>query len=74
MSCYECGWSRISRTRDGHRVCPRCGAAEAPSHHKEEAGEQPTGVVKAYTGFFAVFGLLFPFLIPIILKVSYLYS
>lgn len=74
MSCYECGWPNITRTRDGQRCCPRCGTAEPAGRTAAEPAEQPSGVVKAYTGFFAVVGLLFPFLVPIIIKLSLLYS
>jgi DNA-directed RNA polymerase subunit RPC12/RpoP len=73
MRCYECGWSRISRTREGGFACPRCGTRAVASQRTESAEEQPSLVVKIYTLTFAVIGLGLPFLIPIILKLSQRY-
>lgn len=73
LKCFECGWPRVSRTREGALVCPRCGTKAAPGQKIEEASERPSKVVQVYTFVFAAFALTFPFLVPIILKLSRLY-
>ena len=73
MKCYECSWPRISRTRNGAHVCPRCGAKARADLPPSDPGEQPSRVVKAYTVFFAVLGLTFPFFVPLIVKLSLAY-
>lgn len=70
MKCFECGWPRISRTREGERRCPRCGTAATPSAGRASSKPEGSKVARIYTGVLAVFALVFPFLVPIILKVS----
>ncbi len=70
MSCFECGWPRLSRTRDGEHRCPRCGTRGKVDKAAGKTGDEPSKTVKIFTGFFAVWGLLFPFLVPIIIKIS----
>ena len=75
MKCYECGWPRISRTRHGARVCPRCGTKARADLPPVQASpnEQPSKTVQYFVGFFAVLGLSFPFFVPLIVKVSLTY-
>lgn len=70
MQCYECKWPTLQRARGGQLCCPRCGAkGEAGQSSESVSGEQPSTVVKIYVGAFGFF-LLFPFLIPALIKFS----
>lgn len=73
MKCFECGWARVSRTREGGLRCPRCGTAVDAKREQQASAEQPSTVVKVYTLAFAIFGLAFPFFVPIIVKLSQKY-
>lgn len=71
MKCYECGFPKISKNRYGERRCPRCGTkAGKPAAVVARKSEQPSLVVKVFTLTFALFALTFPFLVPLLLKVS----
>lgn len=71
MSCFECKWPNLQRTREGEICCPRCGA-KAPYNAKtrpREKAELPF-VATTYTAILGVFALVLPFLVPIIIEVS----
>ena len=73
VNCFECGWARVSRTRSGQLVCPRCGTKASVPKAGEGVGEKPSKVVRVYTMVLVTFALVFPFLVPAILHLSRLY-
>lgn len=74
MRCYECGWPNLQRKRGGGLHCPRCGTRSHSRRSSDDPGEQPSRVVKTYTGILLAWALISPFLVPIIIKLSRLYS
>jgi len=67
MRCYECGWSKLSRMRNGETRCQRCGTKAPVSSIPTESTENVSAVAKLYTGVLIAFSLVFPFLLPFIL-------
>ena len=71
MSCYECKWPNLQRTREGEVWCPRCGT-KAPN----DAASRPRSkaklplVASIYTLVLGIFALAMPFFVPLIVKVS----
>lgn len=55
----------------GQRSCPRCGAKAHPETVASKPSKDgPSNVVKIYTAVLSVWGLVLPFLVPIIIKIS----
>ena len=52
-----------------------CGTYKKPtSTQRDWSAEKMPPAAKVYTGVFVVWGLIFPFLLPIILKLSHTYQ
>ncbi len=70
-ACRECG---AAGSDPAQSQCARCGAVHPPSPGRKRGGsrpsENPTPVAKGYAAVLIFWALLFPFLVPIILKVS----
>ena len=68
--CSECGSAHA-----GGRQCMTCGTYKNPeSTQRDWSAEKMSPAAKVYTGVFVVWGLIFPFLLPIILKLSHIYQ
>lgn len=68
-TCSECGAAHA-----GGRQCMTCGTRNRPVSNREDwSAEKMSPAARVYTGVFVVWGLVFPFLLPIILKLSHTY-
>jgi hypothetical protein len=69
LHCQECGLKAPSTRTDRAEPCSRCGG-QAFSGQKSGSAGEPSKVVKVYTGVLIAWALIFPFLVPIIIKLS----